>query len=66
MLSYLADLTAEKDYGRLEWPVHDWNEPAIERYKNWGALPIGNIRVFRLSDNNLRDFSGFYKNINQR
>lgn len=61
MLSYLADLTLERNCGRLEWWVHDWNEPAIARYKKWGAFPIDNIRVYRLCENNLNDFSNFYK-----
>lgn len=48
MLAYLADLTIEQNCGRLEWWCHDWNTPAIERYKKWGAFPIDNIRVYRL------------------
>jgi len=63
MLSYLADLTVERNCGRLEWWVHDWNEPAIGRYKKWGAFPIDNIRVYRLCEDNLQNFSAFYKNL---
>jgi len=60
MLSYLAELTVKNNCGRLEWPVHDWNEPAIERYLKWGAVPIDNIRVYRLHESNLEDFSIVY------
>ena len=63
MLSYLADLALERNCGRLEWWVHDWNESAIGRYKKWGAFPIDNIRVYRLCEDNLRNFSTFYKNL---
>jgi len=48
MLTYLADLTIKQNCGRLEWWCHDWNTPAIKRYKKWGAFPIDNIRVYRL------------------
>jgi GNAT superfamily N-acetyltransferase len=48
MLSYLAALAETEDCGRLEWWCHDWNSPAIELYKKWGAFPIDNIRVYRL------------------
>ncbi|MEN8202468.1 MAG: GNAT family N-acetyltransferase [Bacteroidota bacterium] len=37
LLAYLAKLAVEKDYGRLEWAVLDWNEPSIEFYKSLGA-----------------------------
>jgi GNAT superfamily N-acetyltransferase len=37
LLVYLAKLAVEKDCGRLEWAVLDWNIPAIEFYKSLGA-----------------------------
>ncbi len=57
ILSYLAKLTRERGCGRLEWWCHDWNEPAIELYKRWGAFPIEDIRVYRLCDEALNHFS---------
>lgn len=33
----VADACAAADYGRMEWQVLDWNEPAIEFYKSLGA-----------------------------
>lgn len=53
MLAYLADLTINQNCGRLEWWCHDWNAPAIARYKKWGAFPIDNIRVYRLCEDAL-------------
>lgn len=35
MLAYLAK---ERNCGRLEWWVLDWNEPAINFYKSLGAM----------------------------
>ena len=37
LLTYLAKIATEKDCGRLEWAVLDWNEPSIEFYKSLGA-----------------------------
>ena len=62
MLSFLADLAVERNCGRLEWWVHEWNESAITRYKKWGAAQVDYIRVYRLCDKNLNEFSDFYKN----
>lgn len=33
----VAQACAEADYGRMEWQVLDWNEPAIGFYKSLGA-----------------------------
>jgi len=60
MLSYLANLTLERDCGRLEWWCHDWNKSAIERYLNWGAEPVKDIRVYRLTDQVIFDFAEEY------
>lgn len=40
LLSELAKLTLERNYGRLEWMVLDWNSPAIEFYKKMGAQQL--------------------------
>jgi GNAT superfamily N-acetyltransferase len=40
LLSELARLTLERNYGRLEWMVLDWNTPAIEFYKKMGAQQL--------------------------
>lgn len=57
MLSYLANIAKERDCGRLEWWVHDWNESAAKHYKNWGAQMVNNIRVYRMDGNTLDKFS---------
>lgn len=40
LLSELARLALERNYGRLEWMVLDWNTPAIEFYKKLGAQQL--------------------------
>jgi GNAT superfamily N-acetyltransferase len=37
MLKFLAKLAIERDCGRFEWSVLDWNESAINFYKSIGA-----------------------------
>ncbi len=49
MLSYLAELTVQRNYGRLEWSVLDWNTPAVEFYKSIGAEPMKGWTVQRLT-----------------
>lgn len=48
-LTYLASLAVERGYGRLEWAVLDWNEPALGFYRNLGAVPMDDWTVFRLA-----------------
>src|SRR6476646_5228505 len=49
LLSSLARLAVERDCGRLEWNVLDWNELAISFYKGIGALPMDEWTTFRLT-----------------
>ncbi len=37
MLAYLAKTAIEKDCGRFEWSVLDWNTPSIDFYLSLGA-----------------------------
>jgi len=49
LLVYLSRLTKERNCGRLEWAVLDWNEPSINFYKSLGAAPMNEWTVFRLT-----------------
>jgi len=49
MLSRLAQLAVERDYGRFEWSVLDWNESAIRFYEKMGASLLPDWRICRLS-----------------
>ena len=53
ILTYLAQLVIERDAGRLEWSVLDWNESAISFYKNMGASILEDWRVCRVSGSSL-------------
>ncbi|HVZ22594.1 MAG TPA: GNAT family N-acetyltransferase [Vicinamibacterales bacterium] len=49
LLTHLAGIAVERGYGRVEWAVLDWNEPAIAFYKALGARPMDEWTVFRLT-----------------
>ena len=53
LLTYLAKLAMERDCGRLEWAVLDWNEPSIEFYKSLGATLLNEWIVNRVSGESL-------------
>src|SRR6202022_3851322 len=49
LLVHLAKIARERDCGRMEWAVLDWNEPAIEFYHKLGAKPMNEWTVFRFA-----------------
>lgn len=57
MLKHLATLAKERNCGRFEWSVLDWNEPAIQFYKSIGAKPMDEWTQFRLTGQALDDFA---------
>lgn len=48
LLSHLAALVVERDGGRLDWSVLDWNQPSIDFYRSIGARPLDAWTQFRL------------------
>lgn len=46
----LAQLAKERDCGRLEWSVLNWNQPAINFYESMAAVPQNAWTVYRLTD----------------
>ena len=50
LLAHLAALSVARGYGRLEWAVLDWNEPAIGFYRELGAAPLDEWTTWRLTD----------------
>ena len=57
LLIFLARLTIDRDCGRLEWWVLDWNKPAIDFYKNIGATPMDEWTVQRVTGQALIDLA---------
>ena len=50
LITNLIQIAKEKDYGRVEWAVLDWNESAIKFYKNLGAELMIDWKIFRLTE----------------
>lgn len=61
MLAYLAALAKQRNCGRLEWWVLDWNESAIQFYKKIGATPMDEWTVFRVTGKALDDLGNSYE-----
>jgi GNAT superfamily N-acetyltransferase len=49
LLAELARIAVERNCGRFEWSVLDWNQPAIDFYKSLGAVPLDDWTVFRVT-----------------
>jgi GNAT superfamily N-acetyltransferase len=49
LLSALARIARERNCGRMEWAVLDWNEPALKFYKSLGARQMNEWIVHRLT-----------------
>lgn len=49
ILTHLAALAIERNYGRMEWTVLDWNRPAIDFYHSLGAQQLHEWRICRLT-----------------
>jgi GNAT superfamily N-acetyltransferase len=57
LLSALARIAMERDCGRLEWSVLDWNQLAIDFYKKIGANPLDEWTMFRITGNALEQLA---------
>ncbi len=57
LLATLAKECVEKGYGRFEWWVLDWNEPALEVYRSIGAVPMEEWTVQRVTGQALHDLA---------
>jgi GNAT superfamily N-acetyltransferase len=49
LLVFLARTALERNCGRLDWSVLDWNEPSIGFYRSLGAVALDDWTSFRLS-----------------
>ncbi|MBT7950679.1 MAG: GNAT family N-acetyltransferase [Gammaproteobacteria bacterium] len=57
LLKHLAQIALEKDCGRFEWNVLDWNEPAIKFYQSIGAKSQDEWIGYRLEGESLQKFA---------
>lgn len=49
LLIHLAKLAKERDCGRFEWSVLDWNKPSINFYLSLGAVPMNDWTIYRVT-----------------
>jgi GNAT superfamily N-acetyltransferase len=61
IFSYLAQLAVERGYGRLEWSVLDWNEPAIKFYRRMGAAVLPDWRICRVTGKALSQLADLFE-----
>ena len=57
LLKKLAQITAERGCGRLEWACLDWNQPSIDFYRSLGALPMDEWTTYRLTGGTLMEMT---------
>ncbi|WP_341527896.1 GNAT family N-acetyltransferase [Nostoc sp. UHCC 0302] len=50
LLTKVAQIAVEKNCGRLEWSVLDWNESAQEFYRSMGASILDDWRICRVTE----------------
>jgi GNAT superfamily N-acetyltransferase len=49
LLVHLARIAVERECGRMEWSVLDWNTPARDFYFKLGAVAMDEWTVFRMT-----------------
>jgi GNAT superfamily N-acetyltransferase len=57
LMQHLAALAVERNCGRFEWAVLDWNQPAIDFYQSLGAEVLPDWRICRLTGAALQRFA---------
>ena len=62
LLTYIAKIAKERNCGRLEWAVLNWNKPAIKFFKSLGAIPMNEWTTFRLTGESLTKLATGIKN----
>ncbi|MEM1366576.1 MAG: GNAT family N-acetyltransferase [Cyanobacteria bacterium P01_H01_bin.15] len=56
LLRRVIHIAKERQVGRLEWNVLEWNAPAIALYQNLGAEILPDWRTCRMTAQTLREF----------
>lgn len=49
LLEKIIAIAKQRNYGRVEWSVLDWNQSAIDFYKKIGAVQLQDWTIFRLT-----------------
>ncbi len=54
----VASVAHERDCGRMEWSVLNWNEPAIGFYRRIGARSLDEWTLYRLDEEGIEELAG--------
>jgi GNAT superfamily N-acetyltransferase len=57
LLTYLAKIAVERDCGRYEWVVLNWNEPSLKFYKMLGAKVMDEWLIHRVTGDDLKSLA---------
>jgi GNAT superfamily N-acetyltransferase len=57
LLRTVARIAVDRECGRLEWSVLDWNEPSIRFYENLGATPMSDWTIYRVTGPALKNLA---------
>jgi len=58
LLARLARIARDRDCGRVEWAVLDWNAPSIAFYRSIGAVSLDDWMIMRLTGDALETMAG--------
>ncbi|RDU97115.1 GNAT family N-acetyltransferase [Trinickia dinghuensis] len=58
LLRRVAAIAVERQCGRFEWSVLDWNQTAIDFYTKMGATVLPDWRIVRVTDEALNRLAG--------
>lgn len=58
LLQALAQVAVERNCGRFEWSVLDWNRNAIDFYEGLGATVLPEWRIVRVTGERLKKLAG--------
>jgi GNAT superfamily N-acetyltransferase len=58
LLRHLARVALDRDYGRFEWRVLDWNEPSIRFYRSLGAEIMPEWHLVRMTGPEMKALAG--------
>lgn len=58
LLRHIAGLALDRDCGRFEWAVLDWNQPAIDFYRAMGAVGMEEWTIQRVTGDALARLAG--------
>ncbi|HED38314.1 MAG TPA: GNAT family N-acetyltransferase [Ignavibacteria bacterium] len=62
LFSELIKIAKDRNCGRVEWVVLNWNKPAVEFYKSLDAVSIDEWTVYRLTEEKINNLSNKLNN----